>query len=194
MKRSSFLYLRKSKCRADRALTLVEVLVTVTILAFIVTAVGASFFSGLKLWDRVRNVDFAHTAFILDLGMIARDLRQSVDVPAIGFEGDAGSFSFPAVDKGDVVKVTYARDPASGILTRRVQSLASIMAGQSPERKMTKEALSADQVSFQYLNREGADGVWVDVWSKDKGIFSAVKLEGVFKGEPFSKIIIIPLA
>ncbi len=194
MRQSLCWYQQKNKRRAIQGLTLVEVLVTVTILAAIVTGVGASFFSGLKLWDRVRKVDFVRTEFLLDLGIIARELRQSVDIPLIGCEGNAGSFSFPAVDRGAVVKVTYALDPLSGNLTRHVQGFADIIAGREVSAGFATKALSADKVSFQYLSVDGETSSWVDTWPKDKGMFSAVRLEGVFKSEPFSKIIIIPVA
>ena len=94
------------------AFTLVELVVAVTIFAFIAAAIGACLYSGIKIWDRARNVDLAKANLLLDLDGIARELYQCADIPQIGFEGDAQGFSFPSVSGSSIMKIAYRFDPA----------------------------------------------------------------------------------
>lgn len=193
MKRSCFWFLERNDPCARAGLTLVEVMVTVTILAIVAVGVGATFISGVNLWGRVKDADSIISGSLLDLEVIARDLRQSVNVPSIGYEGKPGGFSFPAVEKGEVVRVTYSVDVSAGAVTRRVQMLKSIMAGDNADGDAVRAVLSARQVTFQYLTVEGQTQAWAAEWPVDKGIFKAIRLEGVINSGPFSKIITIPV-
>ncbi len=188
-----FLFQAKNDRRSERGLTLVEILITVTIFAIVSVGISALFLSGMTLWTRIGGVDFARSERILDLELIARDLRQSLNLPAIGFEGTANTFSFPAVDGGEVVRVTYAVDAGAGQVKRRVGLFSEILAGHTDSFVREETALTAQKIVFKYYYADDSGSSWLEVWPKDKGTFRAIRVEGESQGEPFVKTIIIPV-
>ena len=166
-------------------------------LIFAVVFVGAAgaFFSGVKLWGRISRVDVPSMFVILDLQRLGRDLRESVDVPLIGFKGSDREVSFPAVDGVHVVRVVYTFDPDRKEFLRKSYVFdPAAEEGRSETPAVVTKIFDADELRFNYLDGGGESPVWQDTWSKEKGIFRAMRVEGAFKGEPFTKIIIIPQA
>jgi prepilin-type N-terminal cleavage/methylation domain-containing protein len=174
--------------------TLVEVLLSVTIFAIIAVSVAGTFFSGIKLWDRVRGTDFVKTSFLIDLEKVAVDVRQAMDVPVIGYTGSAEEFSFPSIEKDSIMRLMYYFDPVQQALIRKTQSLSSILEEKTDPAASTTEIFNASNVTFQYLVKNANSTDWESGWKKDDGIIHAVKLEGVSNGVPFSKIIVIPIS
>jgi prepilin-type N-terminal cleavage/methylation domain-containing protein len=172
--------------------TLIEVIVAATIFSFVALGLAASFLSGMRLWERVRNRDYPRALFFLDLELVAKDLRQAVQVPGIGFTGSPEEFSFPAVEGEALVRVTYRYEPQSRALLRKAEPLEDVLAGRSAGAG--RLVISPESLCIKYLYRDASGDVWTDAWPGDKGIFNAVWLQGTYQGEPFSKIIVIPIA
>ncbi len=181
---------------SQEGFTLVETLVVATIFSIIGLGITTSFVSGIKLWDRAKNIDFAKCEFLLDMEKISRDFRQIVDIPVIGFEGDSVKVSFPALIGDSIVKITYKFDPERKTLLYKEVGLKDIISGEEEENYTEEKMLSLKELSLSYFcwDREKEIYDWKDSWVKDKGIFSAIKLEGKFKGEAFTKIIFIPIS
>ena len=180
------------------AFTLIELVVAVTIFAVIAAAIGLSLYSGIKIWDRARNVDFVKANLLLDLEMIARELYQSIDMREIAFEGTAQGFSFPSLSGNSIVKIVYRFDPGEKTLYKTMISFKDILANK--DKKDTdypaEKALALDEfsVGYYYYDKVKKEYVLSDNWTKDKGIFSAIELRGKFKNEDFSKKIFIPIS
>ena len=96
--------------RGKKGFTLVETIVTATIFAILAAGVSVSFLSGVKLWQRAKDIDFSKYDAILTFEKITRELRQSSDISSIGFEGDANQVSFPTLIGDTIFKVTYRFD------------------------------------------------------------------------------------
>jgi hypothetical protein len=168
----------------------------VTIFSIIGLGIATSFVSGINLWDRAKNIDFAKCSFLLETEKIARDFRRSVEISKIGFEGDSQRVSFPALIGDAVFNITYRFDPESKTLFYKQVSLKDIISGEERESYAEKKILSLEELSLSYFywDREKETYDWQDSWLKDKGIFSAIKLEGKFKGEALTKIIFVPIS
>jgi len=166
-----------------------------TIFAIIAAAIGASLYSGIKIWDRARNVDFAKANLLLDLEVIARELYQSADIPQIGFEGKAQEFYFPSLAGNSVVKIVYKFDPSDKTLYKAKVSLKDILADKDkkPEEYQGEKVLSLDDFSAAYYTYDTVKKIylWTDNWPKEKGMFGALEIRCKFKNETFSKKIFI---
>lgn len=191
--------------RESNAFTLVETLVVVTIFSFVGLALATSFMTGIKLWDRARKTDAFQYSNLLAWEMIAKELRQSLNYTEIGFEIKPQEFTFPTLIGDTIVQVTYAYDSQKKELLRKELDLASIIAVQENiKEKAVLTSLEEFRLSYYYhyfdqeLNREVY--LWkevqsdADAWTRDKGPFAAIKLEGKLKDEPFSKTVIIPIS
>ena len=182
-------------CRMRRGFTLIELMVAMTILAIIVTAIGSCVVAGIRIWDNAKNVNFARANFLVDINRVAGELRRSVDIPAIGFEGHKLQFSFPLTEKNLVARITYMYDPEKKILMRRQTTLQAILDKKDDNEYSEEEFVQLEDFSASYFNFDTEKSVyqWTDNWPKAQGIFRAVRLEGKFKGENFVKTVFLPI-
>lgn len=182
--------------RMKKAFTLVETLLAMTIFAFIGAGIAMSFFSGMKLWSRASSTDNWYNNVILNFEIISKELRQSFEIPQIGFQGDSKSFSFPGLSGNTIVMITYSYDAASRYLTRSEVKLADIIEESAKIDKKEKSVFAAQELSIQYMkvDKSASSLEWVDSWKKEDGIFCAVRLKGISNGQEFQKTIFIPVA
>jgi hypothetical protein len=175
---------------------MVETLVVATIFTVIALGIATTFITGMKLWSRAKNIDFSRYEFLLELGRISRTLRQSLDVSLIGFEGNVQEVSFPTLMNDSIVKITYKFDPQEKILLQKTVSLNDIIAGKEKENSLEKKIISLEDLTFSYcyFDSDKESYVWQDDWTKDKGIFLAIKLQAKFKGSEFVKTEYIPIS
>jgi hypothetical protein len=171
-------------------------MVTATIFCIVALGIASSFISGVKLWGRAKARSFYYNNVILNMEMIFKELRQSVDLPQIGFEGNVHEISFPVVSDNIIFKVTYKFDSEKKILLRRLVALKDIISGKEKENFTEKIFLNLDDFSLDYFyfDKENNKYVWKDEWTKDKGIFTAVRLKTKFKDEDFIKTIFITIS
>ncbi|MCX5712247.1 MAG: prepilin-type N-terminal cleavage/methylation domain-containing protein [Candidatus Omnitrophica bacterium] len=184
----------RSSAKFSSGFTLVEMLVAATLFAVIGLGIMTSFSSGVKLWNRAKQTDFVRCELLLGFETLARDLRQSMDISKIGFEGTAKELSFPTLAVGKVVKMTYRFDPDSGsfnLSSIAMKDLDSLKKDQViPERVLFK----AQDIVFSYLyfDKEKNSYAWAESCPKDKGRFSAIKIQAKLKGEELEKTVFIP--
>jgi prepilin-type N-terminal cleavage/methylation domain-containing protein len=178
-----------------KGFTMIEMIIVVTIFAIIGTGVAASFFSGMKIWRRVREVDFNYAYTLISLERIAQELRQSVNSRYIGFEGQDYEVSFPTLRGNSIVNVTYSFDSLAKTLFRREIYLGDMLSDEEFGYREQK-ILSADELYFSYLYRENFKGSyeWADEWESEDGIFTALKIELEHKGKEYEKTVFVPIA
>lgn len=92
-----FLRLTLKRIAARRAMTLVELLVTLALSALVLATVIATLVGGFRVWERLqgqgRQSQWVHVAF----DQIRRDLHNVRRFQRIPFEGAYEEFSFPAM-------------------------------------------------------------------------------------------------
>ncbi|MCX5686337.1 MAG: hypothetical protein NTW09_02590, partial [Candidatus Omnitrophica bacterium] len=157
---------------------------------------GTSIVSGLRIWDNVKNVNFAKANFLLDLDRVAGELYRSLDIPVIGFEGKSLELSFPVVSGDSLVKAAYLFDREKKVLVRRQTSFKELLSDTIDKAYTEKEVMAPDELAFSYyeFNKDKNTGEWTAEWPKTKGIFNAVKITGKFKNEEFTKTVFIPIS
>jgi prepilin-type N-terminal cleavage/methylation domain-containing protein len=180
---------------ASKGFTLVETLVVAVIFSFVLAGIGLSFMSGMRIWQRCRNVSFPQANLLLTLEQLCSELRQSVDVAQIGFEGDFYKFSFPALKGSSVVKITYVFDRNRKVLLKEYVSLQDIIDKKEEEKVSERQLASLDDFSVAYLlyDKEAKTYSWENSWVKDNGVFAAVRLKAKLKDEEFTKTVFLPI-
>jgi len=189
--------IKVSRMRRGRGFTLIEVMVALTIFSAIAVSIGACVMSGLRIWNNIKNVNFAKANFILDMDRVAGELRRTIDIPEIGFEGKSLEVSFPFVDgKNAVVRLAYLYDPEKKALFRKVTTLRAILDKKDDKEYSEEEFMQLEDFLVTYFDfdKEKEAYLWDKEWTKDQGPFRAVKLEGKFKGESFVKTVFIPIS
>ena len=114
----------------------------------------------------------------------------------IGFEGKIDEFAFPDLTGNSIVKIIYKFEPVDKILLRRQVGIQDIIDDKADENYSERKIISLDEftLSYLYFDSENDKYVWADTWTKDKGIFSAVKLKAKIGNEELIKTIFIPIA
>ncbi|MCK4994241.1 MAG: prepilin-type N-terminal cleavage/methylation domain-containing protein [Candidatus Omnitrophica bacterium] len=185
-----------SKSRALKGFTLVEMIMVITIFSIIGVSIAVSFLSGMKIWDRARNVDLRQSDLLLSLEIIAKELRQSVSTSFVSFEGTAQEVSFATLSGASILKVSYNFDSARKVLLRQQMSLADIIKEQNEGENSPRSVISAEDfsLSYFYFDQELKECLWTDTWEEDENIFTAVKLTVQTKTGEFIKTVFIPIS
>lgn len=147
--------------RADRGgFTLIEVLVAMTIGAFVVLAAHQTFAAAIDSSARLEEARAAHEAAMRARPSLAR-LFANLDVlsPGVtGFHGTAQDVAFTAAGEGEV--------------TLRAQDGWLIVA----HRDTVVRLLPATGASFDYLLHTGASEAWVRAWQSPVSAPVAVRV------------------
>lgn len=181
----------------NRGFTLVEMLMAATIFSIIAAGMALSFMSGMRLWARAQRQEGALAEALLTLERMAREVRQSVDVPAIGFGGTASEVSFPCLVGDSVVQLTYAFDRSNKTLRRRQVGLKEIIEERLQPEVLESLLLIANDVALDYASvdkeHKRPTGAWQEEWDQDDGVPPAIRLRIQLKDDTVTKTIFIPI-
>ncbi|MDD4899803.1 MAG: prepilin-type N-terminal cleavage/methylation domain-containing protein [Candidatus Omnitrophica bacterium] len=178
-----------------KGFTLVETVIVATIFSIVAVGVGSCFLSGMKLWQRAKNINFSQYDNVFTIEKLAKELRQAQDLSDIGFEGDANEVSFPVLSGDSILKVTYRFDSMQRSLMRGQVDFRDILAGKEQENYTERKVAELDSLVFNFLERDLSkdEYAWADGWEKESGVFPAIKLQGKLKGEEYNKTIFMPI-
>ena len=183
--------------------TLVEILVVATIVSIIAAGLGSSFVAGMRLWGRAQQRDMASLNAWLALEVMARELRQSMEVPFAKFEGGARELSFPAAINDAIVRVTYVYDGYEKRLRRLEVVLNDLLEKKlEPEAKERVLFSPAEDVVIEcaaFDPTQDEDGMvkgyeWTDAWGEHDGLPSAIRLTIKTRHATLTKTILLPIA
>jgi len=179
-----------------KGFTLVEVIIVTMLFSIVGLGVFSTFISGMKTWNRVKNMNLVRGNVFLTLERIAEEIRQSTDIPQINFEGEEDWVSFPARTNENIFEVVYLFDPDNKAVLRRQTHLTDIGEEKKSKDYTERRALAADRFSLQYLffDEDQENYSWRDRWIKDDGPFGAVRFHIEKDGEAFSKTVFVPVA
>ncbi len=105
--------------RTNRAFTLIEILLTVTIMAVVAVAIMQGLSNGLKLWQRGQGVNSQMDAAIC-FDKMSQYVRNAVVFDQIPFVGSETRMSFAVLMEGDRLgAVAFEFDPALQVIHRK---------------------------------------------------------------------------
>jgi len=131
--------------RLSRGFTFIELLLSISILSIVMLAVYSAFALGINTYQRFNAVNLNERKVVLGLEKIGDELRQCLDFPDIGFEGNKEKLSFPVAADGQIVKINYSFDSEKNFLYRQEQTQREILKEEEPSEK---ESLSKEFLSF----------------------------------------------
>ncbi len=193
--RMNRLITHNSQLKTKKGFALVEVLLVASLLSLVLVTIFASYTSGFRLWQAITKLGLAKDQN-LSVGMekIKNELPGFLrDFPDIEFEGSKKKISFPVIQNGEILEITYEFKKSKHSLLRK-EVMFSDSLGKSLKETVSR-VLHADDVNFSFfvLSDTKQSGSWITNFSaEDAGPPEAVKLDLRIDGEKITKIIFMP--
>ncbi|MFQ5680915.1 MAG: type II secretion system protein J [Candidatus Omnitrophota bacterium] len=182
--------------RPNGSFTLIEMLVVMTLFSIVGVGITSSFVSGMKVWHRAKIMGPENVDILLFMEIAARDLRKSLDISEIGFEGEEDEIHFPCLDKGSLVKMSYGFDASSGVIWRKTEKFGDIVGGDTDngDNYIRDDILPADGLSWSYFYFDENKGeyLWKDSWGREEGVFGGIRLRVKVGNNEFAKTVFVP--
>lgn len=192
--------MRKKKNSAG--MTLIELLITLTILSVISLAIYASLNSGLKIWKRI-NQQLAHEDLDIFFDRFGHDLRNCARFTGLTFTGTQERVEFPAILSssrfaGDVVgRVSYAYDPQAKTLTRVQQDFSQIHSGEESSKVQPIPDLGLVKFRYYVYDKQTKEYSWrEDFLEGDFPLAVRIELElgDGSQARSFTRTVSIPIS
>jgi general secretion pathway protein J len=196
----------------QRGFTIIEVMIALTLMAFILAILFAGFRLASTTWDAAESSADAAARAGAAQGFLRRLIAQSIPLPwrasptrAIAFKGDSKSLHFIAalpmyLDAGGLrqIHLSIETDGKQKNLVLRVAPLPQPMAGftDTPNQKTIRLIEKATEIELAYFGAYEAepDPAWRESWLDPKKIPQLVRLRVTpNNAPPWSDIIAAPL-
>lgn len=177
----------------NKGLTLIELLITTSLIAMMGLAVYSVFSRGIAVWNVASVSDYREAEIRFALEKAARELRNSVGFPGATFSGTESEVSFPTyinvtrpdgVPMAEVGRAVYYYDAGNKAVLRSQQSYIESFGEGSPAAK--EQVGSVSGLKFEYCRyRAGEKGhEWVDSWQHASGppLGVRINLDAVIAG------------
>lgn len=166
------------------AYTLIEILVVVSIMALIISAIGACLMCGIRTWQMASSINIIETEIHMAENYLRKDMANTFKFYGIRFNGEQNAVSFPEIiadenasggDSFRICTVKYVYNQQLKALERQV----SAFIGNSDDllkRELVAEKITALSFKYQVLSSDGGSK-WVDSWSDPTNNPISVKVE-----------------
>ena len=192
-----------------KAFTLVELLVTASILGMIAVAIFSTFASGLNVYKRVRSYAGAETDVLLALEKMERDLRNIFNFSGIDFIDDSKRIAFAGLvktfdragnQKISLGRISYYLDEGAGTLVKEEQDYPQAISGTEPEQGNSVILAFIEDINFSYyyFDSKAERQDIKSSWDAGNGIPTKVKIEITFTDDgktiKMDRTVFIPVA
>lgn len=187
------------------AFTLVEILLSISLIAVLGLVVYACLNGGLRIWQRA-NTSYVGEDVNIFFEKLAGDIRNSFPYKDIEFIGTAEGFQCPTIIttssrapglQHGVGEVSYAYDQEAATIIRSKRNLSMIFKEKAAQPQEMIGKVSAASFQYYYYDPRAKEYFWVNAWPEDSGIPLAVaaKLDITYakKTYKFSKVVFIPV-
>ncbi len=173
-------------------LTLIELLVSISILSVVGGVILLALYSGILVWERAGGYDDKRLEAMLALEELERDARNAFPFYAIAFRGSDSVVAFTGITEEDTgegrvrrfCEIEYSFDSKASELNRRINAFPP--GGGAGEGTAAAVITGVDSVKITYLDppaTPGGPAVWNDAWSSRKRLPSALRIVLEFRGE-----------
>ncbi len=188
---------------------MIELLIVVSILAIIATAIFAALSSGMNVYRKVQAYTTKQIDILLTLEKMEKDVRNMLNVSNIPFRGGPEDMSFPGLimeyDGGEIPSpsvggISYRFNGETGHLIREehvyAEAVSGITHGAGPSGSPTPVKTAA--FSYYYFDTVSKEHMWKNSWDTKDGIPKAVRIELKFndgsRDVELARTIFIPQA
>ena len=194
----------KATERRLRAFTMIEILLSASLIVVLGLVLVSSLSGGLSVWQRLSAQDSSEDTYIF-FEKLSVDLYNSFQYHGIAFSGRGEGMKLagivttssgePGLRQG-VGEISYAYDPSMHAIVKTERNLTALYRDQKGVPQTVLSAVSACEFRY-YMHDELQDKyVWLDEWKQDAGLPLGVKvtITVTIDGKPYtySKTIPIP--
>jgi len=185
--------------------TLVEMLLSISLIAVLGLVVYSCLSGGLRIWQRVNTPSIGEDVNIF-FEKLSVDMYNSFPYKDIEFIGNAEGFQCASIVTTDsanpglahgVGEVSYFYDKENQAIIRRKKNLSDIFREKNGAEQKMIGNITAGLFQYYYYDPRAKEYFWVEEWKKGSGIPIALasKIDINYGGKDykFSKFIIIPV-
>jgi prepilin-type N-terminal cleavage/methylation domain-containing protein len=193
--RPKFYYLNPERCTLNpvKGFTLIELMVSASILGMIGLVILTTFASGFHVFERVQAYGGLQADILLSLEEMERDLGSTFAFTGMAFEGEAKRITFPAVIEvveviedeeaiaSSVGQISYylKGDTDQKILMRDEWNYSQAAAKNKSEDDRSGFFIYVKDLEFSYysVDEETREGSWEESWAEEEALPAAVKIK-----------------
>jgi len=188
-----------------KGFTLLELLITTSLIALMGLAIYSAFARGVTVWQRGNKTDVAEQEVRFVLENLAKELRNSFKFSGIEFEGTKNVISFPiyvntagiAQDpKWEVGRISYFYGSSKKSFFRMEASYIDLFQDDLPKAKEILSQVNDLEISYYFFDIIGKTYNWKDSWTDKENFPLGVKIKllaGTGKDEKeFIKTVYLP--
>jgi prepilin-type N-terminal cleavage/methylation domain-containing protein len=163
--------------RMKKGFTLIEVLITASIMALVAVAILSVFAAGLKVYERVRKYSDIRTDILFSLEKMEKDLRSLPNIPQIDFKAQPGLITFPAVvhanpdnqNEISLGSISYYVDDSSHYLVKDEKDYSAATAEEPGEGIVTNLVyVNSLKFTYYFYDEKAKAFYWAESWKEDK--------------------------
>jgi prepilin-type N-terminal cleavage/methylation domain-containing protein len=179
-----------------RGFTLVEVIITATIVAVVAAAIASLFSSGVNLWNRAKQASVYQDSVVLDLEGVCRQLRQVVSSRRVAFRGTGSAVTFMVAGDDGLSECRYEFDPLRKALLHKERTLAQVIDDKQSMLEMRPVIQEVSTLVFSYgsIDAKSREWKWESSWASEKSIPLALRIKVTKNGQSLEKTVFIPAA
>ena len=172
---------------AGSGFTLVELLVSVTLLAVVISAISSALYAGILVWERAGAYDARRIETMIALERFEEEVRSAFILYAVPFKGSDSEVRFAGYEAGSaaregtlgwpICEVVYAYDSGSNTFQRSSRAFPF----QKLEDPVCEPVISGlKEVRLSYADkphdRSSREPVWRSSWKNTERLPAAVKI------------------
>ena len=194
-------FILTNRNRFNRAFTLIEMLVVVSMVFFVSLAVYATLSAGLRIWKRI-NVNTPGENISIFFEKFTSDLKNTVKFSSLSFSGAEDSFEFVSlveshrIGNKTIGKIVYSFNNSSRSLKRYEKDIAHIFREEPGIEHNALSDIRAVRFYYYHYDKENDYYTWEDEWGLES-IPLAIRLELTMgtenASEKFTKTVSIPV-
>jgi prepilin-type N-terminal cleavage/methylation domain-containing protein len=172
---------------AEKGFTLIEFMISASILGLIGLAILTTFGSGFSVYERVQAYGGAQAEALLALEELERDVRNMIPVSTIPVEAEADRIAFPVVIEtyeevegedaqlhasiGKVVYFLEGMGSEGKVLKKSTLNYSDALSGDTGSEDTDETLVSVNNLAFRYYsyNSDEKKYHWDGVWSDSAG-------------------------
>ena len=190
-----------NKFQFKNGFTLLELLITTSLIALMGLAIYSTFARGVMVWDRGCKTDIVSQEMRFTLQNLAKELRNSFKFSGIEFMGTKDGISFPTyvntaeigeAPKWEVGEVSYFYDKDASCVMRR----ALCVRCKAQDAKPIAQNIKNLKMSYYFFDAISKTYKWKNSWSDKEnfpsGIRIALTIENEEEENGFVKTVYLP--
>ena len=190
-----------------KGFTIIELIITTTLMAVVGAAITAVFMRGLQVWERARMSNQLELDAKFSLEKMAKELRNTYAFQGIPFSGKESEVSFPSyVQRVDAEKsvpreigtISYFMNSSEKALMRLQKPYDELFQHfQEPQAKVALSPIEGFKVQYYHFNMTLKLYEWKDSWEEPGhaplGIRFVLTIRKGKEDKSFIKMVILPV-